>query len=416
MSVNVSYLDAELKAPSVKNIMARRSKQALVIVSLLFFFALAFSGNSLRQGQEIKQFYSYSMTQALAQNGFAIFRTYLPCTDVRDGSYPRPWGEEPPIFSLFAAGLSKVGLTEARWASLVVGLAFSLLTAWLLLKFLAPGLSAPVLLLTSLGVPIFMRHYYQHMPDLMAALWILAAVLANLYRREGLFIGFLVLAVTTKAYAAFPAVALLTYAYLIEPYFARKTIRGTEMARFFLFSILITLPFFAWIYTLNVKGIPSAFDFRQGLSNRHSGSWSTLFTKRYYDMFLTFVGTKGVGWVLFVGFWVAIVKFFRRFTTQDRLHGLLAAWALSFVPFWILVRDASLIHDHYVLHYFLPIAILGAEQVLRITNLKIRYLLIAVSVVIALGNPVSWRLRAENRPPGDFCDQEVGALMKTPKQ
>lgn len=374
------------------------------IALFLFVFCLCFSGNSLRQGQQIKQFASYSVTQSLAANGFKIFETYWPCVDTRNGKYPRPWAEEPPLFYLYSAMLEYFGLGP-QWAPLFVFLVLNLLLLVLLKEAFAKQF-LPLFVIAA-TIPVQMRYSYQHLPDMLATLFLLGAVYF-FSKNKGLFFLCCLLAVTAKALAGIPAAFFILY--WLKPKDAKKLILAGVLIA------LLAVPFLLWVGILWEKGIPNPFDFRHPFTNRHSGGFEVLLTAKYWNRLFTFIGTKGVGWILFLFFLSRAKKDWVERELYANTKSLLLLWAWSFVPFWLLVREASVIHDHYVLQYALPMGILGAEALLKIRQVPLRNILLVATVVWGLSNPVSWRLATDQTAaPSKFCEQEEHSLMKFPE-
>jgi hypothetical protein len=207
----------------------------------------------------------------------------------------------------------------------------------------------------------------------------------------------------------------LGWHFVVAPYFrGDDTSWPLRFARVTVWLAVLATPFLIWLCLLHHYRIPNPFDFSAPLSNRHSGGWGLLFTKHYTDMFVTWVITRGLSFVLFGAAVVGMWKQGRSITRIDSFHGVLFAWGISILPFWALVRRGSSIHDYYVLQYALPLSILGAEQVLLIPHKFLRYTLVMVSLAIGLYSPIYERLRVGEVPPHSWCEMEVQSLMRFP--
>jgi hypothetical protein len=393
--------------------------KGFLLAVVIALFSLYCSKNILSQGQEIKQFHAFGITRALVENHFKIFNTYLPCEDIRDHTYPRPWAEEPPIFHVFAASLIRLGITGPQWPSFIVCFLTSLLVVGLISKYRPAGRKHSIFLIAmALGCPVFLRYYSEHMPDTLGGLFTLVAVFCHLAGFPFLVILALTFAVTTKAYAIFPSVTLLLWIYFQDFIRGQRRLGRREAGSLVTYAVavtIITLPFVIWVHTIDSLLLPNPFDFHHRLENRHSGSWSVLFTAELWDRVFTYIATKGVGWVLFLGYLYAVFGALKNRRQLSDYDGTLLFWSLGAIPFWLLVRSASIVHDHYVLQYFLPMALMGAESVLKLPK-KIQGVAILTTLAFGITNPLLWRWRSDSHPqPRSFCEQEEHSLKKFPK-
>ncbi len=374
----------------------------------------------LRQAQEIKQFYSYGVTRSLYENGVDLSKTYLPCTDVRDGSYPRPWAEEPPTFYLYAVSFAKLGFLNPAIPAFIVSL-FTLAGFWLLAAALAPGDRRKTFYLWAslAGTPLFLRVFSVHMPDTMATLFVLAGALL-LYQRPKLhWLAYFcfVFAVTTKAYAIFPVTFLMFWSLFQDPQGALRRLPAWLRAGLWAGAIgLAAVPFLYWVYWLWTTQLPNPYNFSSALTNRHSGAWAVLLSARFWDRILTFVGTKGLGWVLFPCALIHAWHLLRRNSLRLRAETFLLTWAASGIAFWLLVRVGHSVHDHYVLQYYIPLVVLGGLFLHSLDSRRwLGPALLGLSVAMGIANPLLWRARGLNAQPAKFCWSEEYSLTGFPK-
>lgn len=389
----------------------QKKESGLFLILLITVFAFCCSGNILRQGQEIKQFHAFGITRSLVENHFSILHTFVPCEDVRNHSYPRPWAEEPPLFHGFAALLQGIGLTDPAWPNFFISVA-TCVAAWYLVYFLYPGPQSAhaILLVIPLATPVFLRYFSEHLPEGLAVFFFLVGVIS--YLRNAIFsaICFVMLAVTAKAFAIFPAITFFSWVFIFSPE-VKNRVKGA--IAYLLTLAIVAAPFVVWAWILEKNQIPNPFNFTAPLENRHSGAWSVLWSVELWDRLFTFVGTKGLGWPLFLAFICTLYGTLGKVRTLDRFHGAFLFWALGFIPFWIFVRAASIIHDHYVLQYFYPMAFLATERVLALRDVNLKTVVLGLSLAVGITNPIIWRSRVRgDASPPSHCGQEEHSLRR----
>ena len=321
-----------------------------------FFGALLASSQALLKGQVIKQFFAFSITEALAKNPWNWLSTTLPCVPLRT------WVEEPPVFHFLGAWGLKIWPGQS---ALIPALAFSLL-AWLSLKGIREWRlgerdtwTLAVLMAT---VPVFLRYSIQHLPDLLATAFLAWGAWA-LFRRKRLWATVLfTLAVTAKALTGVAVASLLFWEFWIHfrPQVRTRADSGRGLVAVGVRLAFIALPFLIWVIVVKRAGIPSPFQFGSVSENRHSGGFGLLLSVPYWSRLFTWLAVKGIGLPLFFAALPALFRILRE-KRLGGLDGMLAAWALSAVPYWLLVRQGNFVHDYYTLPIALPWALLGCR-------------------------------------------------------
>ncbi|MBI4924502.1 MAG: hypothetical protein HY843_01145 [Bdellovibrio sp.] len=393
---------------TIKNAMQQALKNYFPFLLAIVFavsIAMCNSKHSLSKGQVIKQFFSYSISQSLFHNGFQVFKTTLPCLDKTEKNL-RQWAEEPPVFHFLAALPMTLGISNPAFMPLVsyllllIGILFLLKEIGLLfplkeLKLLSGKQSVAIFFLTSL-TPVLLRYSIQHMPDLMACAWLVFAAVFLLKRKHFLCILFLTLAVTTKAVIFIPALAFLSFSYFFDhikkPWF------------FFASLIIIASPFVLWLTAISSLEIPNPFIFEHFLENRHSGQLLLLIEPRFWIRFFTWSASKGVGWILFIGFLLYLFSWLKKKHIYTREEKFLLLWSFSFLVSWIVIRQGNFVHDYYFLPFSIPIAILGSLTLLKITN---KIILISLTILsIGYGIYPLFKLSPVSDQPPKFCQME----------
>ena len=350
---------------------------------LILAFCFLFSGESLRKGQVIKQFHTVSISRSLFENSFHILDTKLPCPDPQKGTPKRRWVEEPPLFHSLSALAMTIGIDQPIFFPLGVWTLLATLIYQLLLLF--PSLDFKqrnVLLVLALTTPISLRYSIQNIPDVLAAVFLIWGAIFIFKRKIFHSLLLLMLAVTTKALTLFPATALLFWAFMDRSAWnlrSKRTWVGLGVS-----LVCVTLPFFIWIAVIFTQHIPNPFVVHNWIENRHSGSLKMLVDLHFWLRFLTWVGPKGVGVILFLSVGAATLKkgleFCKPFSwgkIKSALQGMepgsregsfLWVWSSALVPYWGLVRAGNFVHDHYFLPFFVPIAMLGGRELWRLKN------------------------------------------------
>lgn len=351
-------------------------------VALVLTWGALWGGSILRKGQVIKQFHTSSITTSLARENFDILATSLPCPDPQGLNESRGWAEEIPVFHALGALLIKLGITDPQWPSLLSVFVWAL-AFYAVFTHFSLNLEGALLVLFA---PVLIRYLPQHLPDVWAAALLTWGFAFALRRRKGEALVAWFVAGLIKPLALLPAVfiAFATWGW------------GVAVG----FGAVSALVFGAWLYTLQTHQIPNPFFFASGLENRHSGAWSYLWDPHYYARLATWVGTKGVGWIVvglsFYGF---------------RLDRQVAAWGLAAVASWVLVRAGSSIHDYYFLMYFPAFAIAGALGLRESPWKRFGWVLVVATVLTGLDQPVSLDRGAYSEAP-NFCDAETGGVSK----
>ncbi len=368
---------------------------------------LFISSHSLQKGQVIKQFFSYSISESLARQPFHWLSTELSCHPARI------WVEEPPVFHFFS-GLALDLFSSTPFAAFFV--------SWV--AFLVILGSAGLLYPHKTGMlcvglcPIFLRYSIQHLPDLLATAFLVFGVNQLCKKKRKLANFLFILAVTTKFLNLFAVVPVLIWEFFIR---LRSGLRE-GLFRLVGSIVWMILPFLVWLAILELFKIPNPFGVKNGLENRHSGELGLLLSPVYWRRFITWVGLKGVGIVLFVFSLVRCWKMIKKKNWQS-LEGVLFFWSVGIVPYWLLVRQGNFVHDYYTLPFAFPIAVLGIIEILSYETWKnFRYALLLVHCLIGVKNgidlkpislissPVSSRFKNEMRP--HFCDHELASQYK----
>jgi hypothetical protein len=368
--------------------------------------AATFSADSLRKGQVIKQFEAYSIAESLSSAPLGILSTTIPC----DGGIP--WTLEPPVFhELGAAAI-------AAWpgfAALAPLLAYALLVAWVLRfstqLFADPRLRLALTWSVALA-PAFARFSIQFIPDVLATALLLASATLFLERKDRAALALLPLAVLAKA-LVFAAVPFLLYWRARE-----RTLSGEappsrigSAARALGQSALVAAPFLAWVAAVRAFSESNVIHSQGMLRSYALENWSLLLEPAFYARFVTWIWIKGAGWPLGA---LAIAAFFAKPVPGDRAASLLRAWCAGLVPYWLLVRQGNRVHDYYSLAFILPLAILGARQLLTLppgpaAMIPLKGALLAAS--LALGIHSLAGMSEIPLPPGQsrpvFCGSEI---------
>lgn len=375
-----------------------RTRDLLIYIALVFGLCgvVLVRGGGLFRGQVIKQFHAFSISETLGDPGFP-FGTSLPCVNVRTGHLPQPWVEEPPIFHILAWSLREVGITAAEIAGLI---AFLLLASAIfrLFKMRPKGNWTAWEVAAITLAPAFARYSFQHFPDLLATAFLAWAMIAILERRLALGAFILLLAVTTKGTTFFAAGGIWLFALLQRS----SRVRPSTIIVWAMGWVLFMLPFALWLYWIHSAGLPSPFHFSSFSENRHSGSWSLIFTGAYWQRVLTWLFVKGSGLPL-ACLWIYGVLQRQRFTRWAVI------WGGFVLPYWFLVRDGNSVHDYYSLPFVLPFAWMGVEALEQLPRRYRRPLLV---LCVSLGFVTVFALRPIapapwtklNRP--FFCDAE----------
>lgn len=370
-----------------------------LIIALVSFLS---SDHSLHKGQVVKQFHTYSIGKSLAENGFDILQTYLPCKTPGSQAFPRHWVEEPPLHHLFTAVLIKLGIHHPAAAPTTLAF-FLVLVIFCLVQLLeSDRVRAQAISCLVVFCPIFMRYTFQHIPEYISLLGLLLGVVFLLKNRFGLALFFFTLAVTAKALAIF-AVAPILFAFL------EANRRPYAFARWAAACTLVSVPFLIWLWILHSQNIPNPFFIKDTSSLRHTGAWGMLVSPVFYGRMWTWWVTAGVGLALFIGFLVSMTGALRNWRKIDPQTLLMVFWALGLIPYWILVRHGNFVHDYYFLPFFVPMAYLGARAILRIPMKPLRWLVILVSIGIGIRQPLKQQLIAKDiSVEPRACEAEVG--------
>ncbi len=371
-----------------------------------FLGALLASSQALLKGQVIKQFFAYSISEALAKNPWNWLSTTLPCVPMRT------WVEEPPVFHFLAAWGLKLWPGQSAF---VPALAFSLL-AWVALKWIREWRLSErdtwIFVILAATAPVFLRYSIQHLPDLLATA-LLAWGAWALWRRHRFFATVLfTLSVTAKALTGLAVASLLAWEFWVQvqPRLQNRGewIRGLAAVGTKL--DFIVLPFLVWVIVVKRADIPSPFQFGSVGENRHSGGFGLLLSVPYWSRIFTWLAIKGVGLPLFFAAIPVLVRTLR----EKRLHeadGFLTAWALSALPYWLLVRQGNFVHDYYTLPIALPWALLGCRTLGTALSGRFRmwaFSLIGLQLLLALLNFRGLRpmvLSPEQERP-TYCEME----------
>jgi 4-amino-4-deoxy-L-arabinose transferase-like glycosyltransferase len=361
-------------------------------ISLGFLVLLATVGagarDSLKKGQLVKQFQCYSMTDSLKAHPWAILHSALPCPNPVTGERSVRRVEEPATYSAFAAVILHF-VDHAAAPTLLISLlcAFAL---WLWAKEL--GADPWVTFLGAASVPVFLRYSFQHIPDPMAVLFLIAGSWCGLKARRGWMIFFFMLACTTKFTAIFAVVMMLAFLMRHEPVKAIGAV------------VVIASPFLIYLLAVNQLGISSPFEFSSLTENRHSGSWRLLFSSDYWWRFVTWTVVKGIGIPLSV---FSVIGVVRTLQQRRRPQLMLVAWVMGLIPFWVFVRQGNFVHDYYFLIFFPPLALLGAWALSEVKQTWFKATVFAPQ--IAVGTHQVWMLEAvsgPSEPNPSFCGTE----------
>jgi 4-amino-4-deoxy-L-arabinose transferase-like glycosyltransferase len=379
----------------------------LKICTWIFLLTLPiiYSSKCLHQGQVIKQFFAYSITEHLSRAPFDILSTTLPCQPIRS------WVEEPPIFH-FIAGLTSSYINENP---AIIPLTSYLAILWVVHSFLV-GLKVRQrvfwLALGSIGsAPIFLRYSVEHLPDLMATAFLCIGSLFIWKQKNRLAYSLFALAVTTKALTIFAILPILIWSFFIQD----TKINLKSFFRFGAVILTITAPFAAWIIFITMNDIPNPFRLGSIVENRHSGSLNLLLDSGYWSRFITWNATKGVGIILFAAALFRITKFFinKKSSTDtdfNSIEGLMTVWSIGVFPYWILVRQGNYTHDYYTLPFALPLAILGTQQLLSVNlKFKLNKILLGLAIITSIISfTKSGTSRGTNQDRPMFCEWERG--------
>ena len=352
------------------------------------------SSQSLKKGQWIKQFHSFSITESLSKNSFRIFSTTLPCPDARGGSH-REWAEEPPVFHLLAAGIFALGLQNPALLPLLAYLLFMVAAFLLICSPNEVGLERVgekqrrIIFLLSATSPVVMRFSIQHLPDLLATALLMLGGYFTVGKRRGWSLIFLGLAVTTKALTIFPAVCFLLYSAYFDSQ-KKPTKRLVEVAC----SIgVLASPFLIWIGCLQTLRVSNPFLNEFSAQNRYFGDFSLLLSLGYWLRVMNWAVSKGVGWILFIGFFLSVLEQVQKkqqIQLMPRLELFLYLWAAALIPYWILVRQGNYVHDHYFLPFAFPISVLGSLYWFKkMTSRAGIAVLVSLSITSIIGGALS---------------------------
>lgn len=348
----------------------------LWVLSLMLILPLTYSPHALQKGQAIKQFFAYSISKSLSTSPSAILETRLPCTP------PRVWVEEPPIFHEMAAWTLKILPDQSAALPIAVFLLLVVGILWLQLQ-VNQKFKQKLLALTVLAAycPIFLRYSIQHLPDPLSTAFLTlgAASLASTssghptakYFRILPWLFFLA-AVTTKALAIFAVAPILFWHFFLRGEKSTNAMKANLVSpkiyvRWGLTLVLLCLPFILWLVTIHELSVPNPFFVQkttQWLENRHTGSLGILLDFHFYLRAFTWIAIKGVGLILIGPAVYGLVKIYRARKFTD-LEGLLFFWSLGIIPYWLLVRQANVIHDYYTLPFAVPLAVLGTQRLLE---------------------------------------------------
>ena len=313
--------------------------------------AAAFSAHSLQKGQVIKQFEIYSVAESLSHDATGILRTTLPCNG------GMRWIHEPPVFT--SLGGLFIRLLPA-WPALLPLLAYLLLSGalwsyWSLeIRDPKRRLYATIL---SVWCPVLLRYSIQFVPDVLAAAALVAGVVSLKRERLARGVLFLTAACAVKVLFVAPALCILAWRCLG----GRKRMRPIVFA---LGTVLAVTPYLAWSVLLaatHARGESSLTNaFRE---DTFLGPLSLLAEPKLYQRWFLWLGVKGAGLVLTGGALAAAVVALRGLKRLPRLHevDLHVWWFAGSVPYFLLIRQANIVHDYYSIGFALPLILAGTR-------------------------------------------------------
>ena len=391
------------------------------LFGMLALTPLVFSLQSLQKGQIVKQFTAYSITESLSRNPLGWLSSILPCTP------PRLWTEEPPLFHFIAGTLLRV---FPQFPALLSYLSFLLIGAGVFFLLLSNPPNLKDLLnpkdplncrdrwLTSAAVlftPALLRYSIQHLPDLFATCWLLWGAVFYYRNQRGLAACFWTVAVATKVLVIFSVCPLLIWDLLYRnPGENQQGDAQTEelqnkyrkfLKKGFVSCLQLSFycfPFLIWMGFVFYFKIPSPLSFDHLVENRHSGGLALLLSPHYYLRAFTWIAIKGVGVFLFFPALWRIFEVLKNLSQRQEnptsQNVFLIFWSAGLIPYWLLVRQGNFVHDYYSLPFIIPIALLGAAQVVswvRNSSLVIKYgALIALVFNLFLGHWGLFQLQA----------------------
>lgn len=390
---------------------------SLLSLAFLFgFIALSIyfvAPDSLKRGQSIKQAYTHSISQSINSKGISkILSTEIPCPNpLLENSNSRLWVEEPPVFHIVAALLSKIGLQKAWHLPLLISL-----LAWPLLYFIFAQYDFTRnqrFLYTNFAFfsPLWVRYSMQHIPDTLAVLFLLASYLAIVKKRFNWFYFFAVFSITTKALCVFPIFAFwLMGPFKEQTYNFRSLIRKKSVIHSLAFLGCL-LPFSMWLWLIHNNSIPNPFfSISVDTKLRHTGTWSLLLQLDYWSRFVTWNFVKGCGLIALI---IIIKSIYqcrdKKISNRVPIHLFVCAFML--IPYWIFIRNGNYVHDYYALPFVFPLMIIAAHGLQFISSTRLRSLIMICSIVVALTQVHS--LSKNRAIEVDFCKSEESQFIKS---